>query len=142
MTKEVIISIKGLQFESQESEAMEVISIGEYFYKNGKHYVLYDEIVEGEDGQNEVVKSTLKFSDHQVEILKRGLFQVHMVFDKGQKNLTYYNTPMGQILIGLDTSRITIREGEELITIVMEYSLDINYGFVADCDIDIRIASK
>ena len=31
---------------------------------------------------------------------------VHMIFEKGKKNLTYYYTPFGSIQIGIDATSI------------------------------------
>ena len=48
MTKDVLLSIKGLQFANeQDTEPVEVITSGDYYKRNGKHYILYDEIMEG-----------------------------------------------------------------------------------------------
>ena len=52
MTKEVLISIRGLQIgedaaNEEEFEQIETICTGEYFYRNGSHFVLYDELMEG-----------------------------------------------------------------------------------------------
>jgi uncharacterized beta-barrel protein YwiB (DUF1934 family) len=42
MTKDVLIKISGLQSMDGDSDNIEVITTGEYFLKNGKHYVIYD----------------------------------------------------------------------------------------------------
>ena len=52
MTKDVFVSISGLQAEfpgdeEEENLPLEVVTPGSYFLKNGKHYVMYDELVEG-----------------------------------------------------------------------------------------------
>ena len=64
MTKDVLVSISGLQFELQGEEAVEMIMPGEYYFKGDKHYVLYEEILE-ED--HTVTKNTLKISQDQVD---------------------------------------------------------------------------
>ena len=51
MTKDVLISISGLQMdvleEEKEYEPIEVVAPANYFLKNGKHYILFDEVTEG-----------------------------------------------------------------------------------------------
>ncbi len=49
MTKDVLVSINGLQIarQSEEAEPVEVITAGDYYKKNNKHYVIYDEVTEG-----------------------------------------------------------------------------------------------
>ena len=142
MKKEVVIAIKGLQYEIDKDDALEVISAGEYYYRNGKHYVLFDEIAEDEEGCNGITKSTIKISGDQIELLKKGANNVHMVFQQGQKNMTYYNTVLGNLLIGLDTTDINIEESEDKIEVALNYGLEVNYNFVSDCNIQIRILPR
>ena len=39
MTKDVLISISGLQLEAEDDEPIEVVTSGNYYYKNNKHYI-------------------------------------------------------------------------------------------------------
>lgn len=139
MTKEVLVAIAGLQFEMQDNETVEVITPGEYYYRGGKHYVLYEEVLE-EDHQ--ITKNTIKISDQQIEILRKGPMSVHMTFEENKDNITYYNTPFGQLLIGLNTYKIQKQIDEDKIEIIINYGLDINYAHVSDCEIKISIKSK
>ena len=44
MTKDVIVTISGLQFAQEtETEPVEIVTAGSYYKKNGKHYIIYDE---------------------------------------------------------------------------------------------------
>ena len=43
MTKDVMISIRGIQFDNgQDGEKIESIQMGEYYNKNNTHYILFD----------------------------------------------------------------------------------------------------
>ncbi|MFV0341758.1 MAG: DUF1934 domain-containing protein [Anaerocolumna sp.] len=139
MKKDVLLSIAGLQYEFDKEDAVEVISIGEYYNKDGKHYVKYEEIMEEVEG---VTNCTLKATDHQIDILKRGANNVHMVFEVNKKNMTYYQTPFGDLQIGIFTKIIGIVEEEDKILIEINYELDINYSFVSDCKIQIKITPR
>ena len=80
MTKDVLISISGLQFaEGENSEPVEVITSGSYYKKNGKHYILYDEVAEDTAG---TTKNIIKLGDEVLDITKRGETNVHMMFEK------------------------------------------------------------
>ena len=143
MTKDVLIKISGMQFmdnaqeqQSEKQEPIEVITKGEYYYRNDKHYLKYEEITDGTDG---VSNCTVKFHEDGFELLKKGSSNVHMVFEKGKKNVTYYKTPYGNILIGLDTNEIQVEEKEEEISIDVSYGMDVNYDFLANCHIHIGI---
>lgn len=141
MTKEVLLTLQGLQFDQREvdSDKIEMVTVGDYFKKNDRHYVVYEEITEGFE---QPTKNRLKFSDHMVELTRNGLVNVHMVFQENKKNMSNYNTPFGQILVGIDTKRINIDEKEDNIVVDVDYSLDINYEFLSDCHIKIDIRSK
>lgn len=141
MTKEVLLTLQGLQFDQREEDAdkIEMVTVGDYFKKNDRHYVVYEEVTEGFE---QPTKNRLKFSDHMVELTRNGLVNVHMVFQENKKNMSNYNTPFGQILVGIDTKRISIEEKEDNIVVDVDYALDINYEFLSDCHIKIDIRSK
>lgn len=141
MTQEVLLTLQGLQFDQREEDAdkIEMVTVGDYYKRNGKHYVVYEEITEG---FSQPTKNRLKFSEHMLELSRNGLVNVHMVFQENKKNLTNYNTPFGQILIGIDTKKIQIEEQEDSVTVDVDYALDINYEFLSDCHIRIHICSK
>lgn len=141
MTREVLLTLQGLQFDQREEDAdkIETVTVGDYYKKNGKHYVIYEEITEG---FSQPTKNRLKFSEDMLELSRNGLVNMHMVFQENKKNLTNYNTPFGQILIGIDTKKIRINEQKDNIVVDVDYSLDVNYEFLSDCHIKISICSK
>lgn len=145
MTKDVFVSISGLHTEMlmdepEENVPLEVVTPGSYFLKNGKHYVLYDEVVEGVPG---VIKNKIKIiGNDSMEIIKTGITNAHMVFEKNKKNLTYYQTPYGQMLIGVNTSKMDVRVQEEKIDVQVDYELDINHEPFADCTIKMNIIPR
>ncbi|MEZ3508664.1 MAG: DUF1934 domain-containing protein [Lachnospiraceae bacterium] len=141
MTQEVLLTLKGLQFDQREedSDKIETVVVGDYYKRNNKHYVVYEEIMEG---FTQGTKNRMKFSEHMFELSRSGLVNVHMVFQENKKNLTNYNTPFGQILVGIDTKKIQIAEQEDQIVVDVDYALDINYEFLSDCHITVNIASK
>lgn len=139
MTKEVLVSITGMQFAmSEEGSDIQVVTLGEYYERNNSHFLLYEEV----DEEGNTTKNIMKFRPDLLELTKKGAANVHMLFEEGKKNLTNYSTMFGDILIGIDTRKILLAETEEKITIDVEYTLDINYEFLADCRIHIDIAAK
>lgn len=140
MTKDVLITISGLQFMDEEgAEPVEVITAGEYYYRNGKHYILYDEVMEGFRG---ITKNRIKIGENCMDISKRGVSNVHMCFEKNKKNLTSYQTPYGNLMIGIDARNLCITEDEDAIDIKVEYSLEMNYEHLAECSLTMNIRSK
>lgn len=140
MTKEILVSISGLQMSmDSETDTVELIAPGEYYYRNDKHFVLYDEAV---DGQIESIKNIVKMSPECVEVTKKGPASIHMVFEKNKKNVTYYYTPFGSLNIGIDTHKIDLIETDNNIRAEVDYALDINYEHVANCHIVIDVKEK
>lgn len=142
MTKDVLVLISGLQFEINEDEAIEVISAGEYYFRNEKHFIQYDEVSSEENGLGGITKNILKISEGQVEILKKGSSNVHMIFQENKKNMTYYNTPYGNLLVGIYTTSIKNTILEDKIVTKIQYSLEVNYTHVSECKITMQILSK
>jgi len=140
MTKEVLVKISGLQFAGEEdSDSVEVITSGTYYKKNGKHYVLYEEVMEG---TTDITKNVIKIGENSMEVTRKGSASVHMVFEKDKKNVSYYYTPFGNLLIGIDAKQIQIDETEMDINVKVNYGLEINYEHVADCHITVDVKSK
>lgn len=141
MTKEILLSLKGLQMENpeEESQELETITPGEYYKRNGSHYVIYDEVTEG---FSDVTRNMIKFKDSALEVTKKGLFNVHMIFEEKKKNMTSYVTPYGNILIGIDTQSVRIQEEEDRIRVDVDYILEANYQHLADCRIEMNIWAK
>lgn len=141
MTKDVLVTISGLQVIEQDSgvEPVEIITAGDYYKKNNKHYVIYDEIMEGFEG---TTKNIIKIWDDCVDITKKGLTNVHMVFEKDKQNLTCYETPFGSLMVGINATSIQLEEKEDDILLDLKYSLEVNYEHLANCTIKMEIQSK
>ena len=140
MTKEILLSLKGLQFENSDNgQELETITAADYYRKNGSHYILYDEVMEGFD---DVTKNMIKFQDNCLEVTKRGLVNVHMVFEENKKNMTSYMTPYGNILVGIDTGSVLVEEEEKQIRVQVAYTLEANYQYLADCRIEMMIRPR
>lgn len=140
MTKEILLSLKGLQIENGDGgQELETITAADYYRKNGNHYVLYDEVTEGFD---DVTKNMIKFKENCLEVTKRGLVNVHMVFEEDKKNMTSYATPYGNILVGIDTGSVLVEEEEKQIRVQVAYTLEANYQYLADCRIEMMIRPK
>lgn len=140
MTKEVLVKISGLQFAPEnDNEPIELITSGDYYKRDGKHYIVYEEVMEGVPG---TTKSIIKLNDDFLDITKKGVTNVHMMFEKNRKNVTYYYTPYGSLLIGIDAKRVEVRESEHNIDVKVDYELEVNYEHMADCSITVNIKSK
>lgn len=143
MKKDVLISVSGLHFamDAREdlTEPIEVITPASYYFKSSKHYVVYDEVAEGFP---ETIKNTVKITgDSKIEIIKSGAMNTRMVFEKGKMNVTDYQTPFGNMLVGIHTRELQVEVEEDKIDVKIFYTLDVNQEAVSDCEISVTIRS-
>ena len=121
MTKDILINISGLQMDVDPNDPIGMMTTGAYYLRNGKHYILYDELSE----DNEIVKNVIKIGPKSVELTRKGGQSSHMVFEEGKENLSYYDTPFGSLLMGVNTSNIDwIEEEEQMHLKVDRYQLN------------------
>ncbi len=139
MTRDVLIRVSGVQMMDGDEDNVEIITTGDYFLRDGKRYIIYNEMME-ETGEN--IRNTLKITEDKVEILKRGAINAHMVFEKNRKNMMRYVTPVGEMAVGVATTRISLDEQENSLKVLVDYSLDINYNHVSDCTIMVDVSSR
>lgn len=142
MTKDVLVTVKGMQFlgvEDDPEEPIEIVTPGSYYFRSGSHFVKYEEVFEGFEG---TTSNLVKIKPHSIEVMKKGAANVHMVFEPDKKNITYYETPFGQIQLGIATTRIDVKEEDKLIQVEVDYSLDMNDSHVADCVLNMSIQGK
>lgn len=145
MTKDVLVSISGLQMavndmESNDDEPIEILSAGTYYFKDGTHYIFFEEVAEGLYG---ITKTQIRISGREsLEVTKKGISNMHMLFEKNKNNRCFYKTPYGQLNLGICTSDIVIEETEDNINIRADYALDVNYEPLSDCTIRINIKPR
>lgn len=138
MGKDALISISGMQFDVDE-ETVELIIRGNYYFKNGKHYVLFEEQPES-DGP--ITKNIVKFQEGHFEMIKKGGNNSCLVFDQNQKTSTIYHTPVGSIQVDMTTHEMSMVETEEEICVKIKYSLDINYNFISECEVIFKVQAR
>ena len=140
MTKDIILTISGLHATDGEAdEPVEIISPGRYYFKNGKHYVLFDEVMEGVDG---VIKSTLKFTDNYAEVIRSGAASTRMVFEAGKEHMVIYQTPMGPLSISVYTDDIIAELSEEQMNLEINYSLKTEGSVITESTVHLNVCPK
>ena len=129
MTKDVLVSISGKHIDIMDDPArgyevgedgIEVVTPANYYCRNGKHYILYDEVLEGMAG---TIKNKIKITGTDcLEIMKSGVTSSHMV--------------------GVNTKNMEISVDEDQIGVKVAYELDVNHEPMADCRINMSIVPR
>ena len=141
MNKDVLIHVRGLQMMETDDaqEPIEIVVPGQYYFRNGSHYLRYEEML-GDTAETTV--NYIKMSPNGVEVRKQGQVNVHMVFEEGKKNKTFYNTPYGTLQMGISATGLELKESEDGIQMKVDYALDMNEEHVADCYLTVQAQSK
>lgn len=140
MTKDIILTISGLHATDGEADdPVEIITPGQYFLKNGKHFVVYDEVMEGIEGS---VKSTIKFTESKVELMRTGAASTRMKFEEEKEHMVIYQTPMGPLNISLYTEELISKIEEEKMELEIRYSLQAEEQVITESTVRIEICPK
>ena len=61
---------------------------------------------------------------------------------KNKKTLSYYQTPYGIMNMGIAATRIQMDEQKDNIDVRVDYALNLNENYVADCTIYMNVKSR
>lgn len=139
MTKEVLVRISGSHQMDDDKNVVELIVPGEYYFRNGKHFVIYNEVMEK---NMEPVHNLAKITEDSLEITKNGQVSSRMQFEYHKKIESNYMTPVGKMLVGVDTRAIRVTESQDALKVEVEYSVELNYEHTSDCIFVMEITSK
>ena len=135
MTKEVIITIEGIQSGTGE-EPILVTAPGIYHYINGRHFIQYEEKTED---AGKVSKNTIKISASNILLDRKTPNLSRMEFDLAAKTRTYYRTQYGDMVFDIKTESIKLEEGPDKIAVGLLYTLFTNEEKLSDNNIIITI---
>lgn len=140
MTKDVILSLKGMQYIQGEGtpEPVEVVTPARYYKKNGKHYLVFEERVEG---FKQATQNVLQFTDGRLSVHRRGLINSEMLFEEGKQTNSSYATPLGVMDLSIAATGFSLKEDTDEIDYKVAYALMADQ-FSADCQISMKIQAK
>lgn len=135
MTKNVLIKIKGVQQDDTgEMNSTETVVHGEYYFRNGSHYILYEET---DRDSGKTIKNSLKYKGNMLELTRKGAVESRMTFESGRRHIADYATPFGMLRMETAASRILFSEEEECLQINAEYDLWTNGVLFSKCKLTI-----
>ena len=138
MMKDVIISISGEQGIDNESDTVELTTVGRFGEKNGSYYLGYDETEMMGVGSS--VKTSIYIKPDKSVVLQRtGSVESRLVVEEGKRSVCCYNTAAGELLIGIFGEKVktdlTPKGGE----ISMKYTIDSNLRLVSRNSVKISV---
>lgn len=133
--KKVILSIKGSQINPEgQDNKIELITEGFLCKKNGTYYIEYEEtILSGLEG----TKTLIVVDNKRVSLERTGTHESCFVFEKGRKFVNYYETPFGNLEMGVFPTRIDSVMDDNEGKLDVKYELDISGRYAGSSELTI-----
>ncbi len=119
-----------------EEDVIELQTCGKFAERDGKYYISYEETEL--TGFEETV-TTIMVSDSRVKMSRSGKYNMSMTYETGEKNLCYYETLYGNIVVAVDTKKIVNNLTPEGGALLIDYLLDADNTTFAHNQLEITI---
>lgn len=140
MEEQYMITVIGKQTVDGESDQIEVITAGDLCIEDGRITITYPEYTE--DTPARKTDTTVTLEKGVLRIDRQGEMSSHLILEQGVRHECLYQTPMGQMFIGIFTDRIQAEIGERGGEISAAYQLDFNHTVVSYNEFYISVKEK
>ncbi len=121
--KKVYVSIIGESTVDGDGDKTELVTEGEYTLRNGKYLLRYKEHLADVGGD---CTTLIKIDNETVVMSRNGNINTQMIFEKGKRHISHYETPLGSFTIGVSTDVLGVNVDECGGEVEIKYILDIN----------------
>ncbi|MBQ8541500.1 MAG: DUF1934 domain-containing protein [Clostridia bacterium] len=121
--KKVYVSIIGETSVDGDGDKTELVTEGEYTFRNGKYLLRYREHLADVGGECTTV---IKIDTDSVVMSRNGNINTQMIFQEGKRHMSHYETPLGSFTIGVSTDMLKSEVGLDGGEVEIKYILDIN----------------
>lgn len=119
--KNAIISVSSTQGD-ESGDAVEVVTPGNYYEKNGSFFAVYKETeISGMQGTT----TTIKIGKDNFSLIRMGSTSTNMEFKNNKENMALYNTPYGTLQFKIETRELDININEDGGNISVNYDLSV-----------------
>lgn len=140
MDDRYLITVLGTQKIDGDSDSIEVITTGDYRREGEQVVITYPEYAE--ENPNIRTDTTVIYDGTKLSIERRGEMSSRLILEKGRRHRCLYETPMGQMMIGIFTDSITAELNDDGGSIRASYQLDFNNNAVSYNEFNITIKEK
>ena len=140
MKKEVMLQICGRQsYDGQEPDVIELVTEGTMELRDGGWDISYEETeLTGMAGTT----TTFQIRGNRVTLLRSGSVNSQMIFEEGQQHTSLYNTPMGDMTIDIQTSRLRHNITERGGVMEIRYSIAVEHFVTGRNTFRVRVREK
>ena len=141
MNDNYLINVIGTQTVDGETDSIEVITSGDYTREeNGNVTVVYPEF--SEETPTTRTDTTVTLRGRTLTIERKGPMSSRLILEKGKRHQCLYETPMGQMFIGIYTDSIRVTASDHGADIRASYQLDFNQHAVSNNEFHITVKAK
>ncbi|MDK2801772.1 MAG: DUF1934 domain-containing protein [Oscillospiraceae bacterium] len=141
MKKNILLKVISEQNIEDEKDTTEVYTDGTIQKKNGCFYIIYKDTRYYENGES--IKTILKIKEDKITIIRNEVLQTYIEIEEDKRNIGSYTSTYGNFLVGIMGKKIEIRYEDEdeqnILSIVFEYDLDIDYKHLSFHRIELKI---
>lgn len=131
------IRVLGAQTVEGERDTIEVITSGDMLIEGADIRITYPEY--SDDNPAKRTDTTVTLENGILSIDRRGEMASHLILEQGVRHECLYNTPVGQMFIGIFTDKIEVDISESGGTIKAAYQLDFNRAAVSYNEFNITL---
>ncbi|MBQ3109724.1 MAG: DUF1934 domain-containing protein [Clostridia bacterium] len=121
--KKVYVSIIGETSVNGDDDKTELVTEGEYTFRNGKYLLRYREHL---SDVGDECTTHIKIDTDTVTMSRNGGINTQMIFQEGKRHMSHYETPLGSFTIGVSTDMLRNTLGPDGGEVEIKYILDIN----------------
>lgn len=137
MEEDVRITIKGYHtIDGAEQEPVVTSARGRYAFRNGRHFVRYEEKLPDNEG---VSKAMVRFSDDGLFVKKTGAYESQMEFREGKRLPVHYRTPAGDVAFEVEADAVEYEERDGQLEIRVQYGLHAGGSRIQDSRVEISV---
>jgi len=134
-----IITIDNTQYNENGEDHFTFSTLGDYCTDGDTRIIAYrDSAATGFEGS----ETTLHVNPGSVTMIRTGEYASSLILEKGKRHTCHYGTPVGDLPLGIYTSRMNNDLTDTGGTLDFSYSLDLNANLFAATELKITVREK
>ena len=134
-----IITIDNTQYNENGKDHFTLSTVGDYTKDGETRIIRYrDSAATGFEGS----ETTLHVTPGMVTMIRTGEYASSLILEKGRRHTCHYGTPVGDLPLGINTTKLENGLTDSGGTLDFSYSLDLNANLFAATELKITVREK